>query len=34
MPFLFPNSLLNEGMRSAVSCQVRTEEHERQKAIT
>ena len=22
MPFLFPNSLLNEGMRSAVSCQV------------
>ena len=24
MPFLFPNSLLNEGMRSAVSCQVRS----------
>ena len=22
MPFLFPNKLLNEGMRSAVSCQI------------
>ena len=22
MPFLFPNNLLNEGMRSAVSCQI------------